>query len=68
MTQTITLSLEDWAEQLATAEDIGFIRALDVLKVSDQLRWTLQHEHNTMHTLRARLYEASERKARIANS
>lgn len=58
---TIAILPEDLAEHLAVAEEQGFRRALDELKISDRQRWEMLQEQNRMHDLRVRLYAAKLR-------
>ena len=55
---TVTLLLEDLAEQLASVEDAGFNRALTAMDLPDRQRWELQMENNRTHKTRVRLYVA----------
>ena len=64
--ETITISIEDMAEQLASAEDAGFTRALHAANLPDRTRMEMQQEHNHMHGLRVRLYTAKMRLAGAA--
>ena len=64
--ETVTISIDDLAEQLASAEDAGFTRALHALDLADHVRLEMQQEHNHMHGLRVRLYTAKMRLAGAA--
>lgn len=59
---TVTLLICDLADQLASAEDAGFARAIHTLQsshnITDRERWEMMQEHRSMHGLRAKLYVA----------
>lgn len=55
---TVTLLLEDLAEQLAAAEDAGFARGLSACDLPDIQRWELMQANNRNHDTRKRLYVA----------
>lgn len=59
--RVVSMLAADFAEKLAAAEDAGFARALDTLKVPDHQRYEMLMEMRAMHPMRVRLYTAQMR-------